>query len=567
MTAREVYLKRSTTRCLLEEIYMRHDGQQQTVQLDCEKGCSRGTQPPQRLKPRHRQRYKFPGLIHTSAMVTLVLLCMLSMLPSVVAQTTTGLSSSTATNTPTSSFKSLPTTVFLPPLNNSHPLLQLSLPSTSTSSLYLTFSICSLTSNPTMLPTVLISTSSPASFNLGSKPIRDASAGGVPTSSGGQGYNFKSGKNGVTWGLQWSNGFGNWTLNGTSEAQVNLLLGLGLGNDGRTLNTTGVGNGNVVPLNSSLSCNLTLIVIPTNSSPTSTGLDNSICAINAASANNSVSGVNNTILKSFQPEWMTVGGEQGFRSYWVLGDLTEQGNYTAWVSDDKGVLSQPAWFTTKSADFPCQLVMPNDVCPNLGYSAPLDANSTAVTSPSGVTISSTAPIQTLPDELLEPIIQNLEAFSTSLLSNACGRDLFSHVSSCLDCYFAYRDWLCRVVVPQCGTAANSSASATAIEAATSTSTSSGTFPTPSTILRMPSSPRNPSLPIPSYSYYELLPCMSTCNRADRSCPVSMGIRCPKRKVNAAKSYAFVGNDHSYGDGSAEQGVAAQDRWGNRWCNG
>ncbi|KIR74150.1 calcium channel [Cryptococcus deuterogattii CA1014] len=567
MAAREVYLKRSTTGCLLEEIYMRHDGQQQTVQLDCEKACREGTQPPQRLKPRHRQRYKSPGSIHTSAMVTLVLFCMLSMLSSVVAQTTTSLSSSTATNTPTSSFKSLPTTVSLPPLNISHPLLQLSLPSTSTSSLYLTFSICSLTSNPAILPTVLISTSSPASFNLGSKPIRDASAGGVPTSSGGQGYNFKSEKNGVTWGLQWSNGFGNWTLNGTSEAQVNLLLGLGLGNDGRTLNTTGVGNGNVVPLNSSLSSNLTLIVIPTNSSPTSTGLDNSICAINAASANNSVSSVNNTILKSVQPEWMTVGDDQGFRGYWVLGGLTEQRNYTAWVSDDKGVLSQPAWFMTKSADFPCQLVMPNDVCPNLGYSAPLDANSTAVTSPSGVTISSTAPIQTLPDELLEPIIQNLEAFSTSLLSNACGRDLFSHVSSCLDCYSAYRDWLCRVVVPQCGTAANSSTSAIAIEAAPSTSTSSGTFPTPSTILRTPSSPRNPSLPIPSYSYYELLPCMSTCNRADRSCPVSMGIRCPKRKVNAAKSYAFVGDDHSYGDGSAEQGVAAQDRWGNRWCNG
>lgn len=246
MAAREVYLTRSTTGCQLEEIYMRHDGQQQTVQLDCEKGCSKGTQPPQRLKPRHRQRYKSPGLIHTSAMVTLVLLCMLFMLSSVVAQTTTGLSSSTATNTPTSPLKSLPTTISLPPLNISHPLLQLSLPSTSTSSLYLTFSLCSLTSNPTMLPTVLISTSSPASFNLGSKPIRDASAGGVPTSSGGQGYNFKSGKNGVTWGLQWSNGFGNWTLNGTSEAQVNLLLGLGLGNDGRTMNTTGVGNGNVV---------------------------------------------------------------------------------------------------------------------------------------------------------------------------------------------------------------------------------------------------------------------------------------------------------------------------------
>ncbi|UOH81487.1 hypothetical protein LQV05_004158 [Cryptococcus neoformans] len=551
------------------------------------------------------------------------------MTSSVVAQTATGSSSSKAAATPILPRQTLPTTISLPPLNISHPVLQLALPPTS--SLYLTFSICSLTSNATILPTVLISTSSPASFNLGSKPIRDASTGGIPTSSGGKGYNYKSGRNGATWGLKWSSGFGNWTLNGTSETQVHLLLGLGLGNDGSTLNTTGVGNGNIVvqmgastsgplhalsavypllgdttstsalifspllysspqpepsypnytlpgtqlafpdfsysePLNSSLSSNLTLIVVPTNASPTSTDLDNSICAINAASANSSVSGANNTILKSFQPEWMTVGDEQGFRSYWVLGDLAEQGNYTAWVSDDKGVLSQPAWFATKPADFPCQLVMPNDVCPNLGYSAPLDANSTAVTSPSGETISPTSPIQTLPDDLLELIIQNLEAFSTSLLSHACGRDLFSHVSSCLDCYSAYRDWLCRIVVPQCG-AANGTTGATVIETATSTSTSSGTFPTPSTILRTPSSPRNPSLPILAYSYYELLPCMSTCNRADRSCPVSMGIRCPKRKVNAAKSYAFVGDDHSYGDGSAAQGVAAQDRWGNRWCNG
>lgn len=46
--------------------------------------------------------------------------------------------------------------------------------------------------------------------------------------------------------MKWSSGFGNWTLNGTSETQVHLLLGLGLGNDGSTLNTTGVGNGNVV---------------------------------------------------------------------------------------------------------------------------------------------------------------------------------------------------------------------------------------------------------------------------------------------------------------------------------
>lgn len=238
MPAREVYFKRPATRCQLEEIRTRHDGQQQIMQLDCEKGCSKGTQPRQRLN----RRYKSPDLINISVMV--VLLCILSMLSSAVAQTATGSSSSKATATSILPRQAFPATVSLPPLNSSHPLLQLALPSTS--SLYLTFSVCSLTSNTTILPTVLISTSSPASFNLGSKPIRDASAGGVPTSSGGKGYNYKSGKNGATWELAWSSGFGNWTLNGTSETQVHLLLGLGLGSDGSTLNTTGVGNGNVV---------------------------------------------------------------------------------------------------------------------------------------------------------------------------------------------------------------------------------------------------------------------------------------------------------------------------------
>lgn len=80
-------------------------------------------------------------------------------------------------------------------------------------------------------------------------------------------------------------------------------------------------------------------------------------------------------------------------------------------------------------------------------------------------------------------------------------------------------------------------------------------------------PRNPVLPAFSSDYQTLLPCLETCNAADRACPTFLGFKCPLPKFNAASSYGkgFIdsGDDGEVGGGST--GVA-QDVYGNVWCN-
>ena len=95
--------------------------------------------------------------------------------------------------------------------------------------------------------------------------------------------------------------------------------------------------------------NLTFILVPTTSSPTNDGLDLSLPAVKAA--NISTGGVANlanmVVNASGTPEWSAVGDVEGWRIFWVVGGLLAQTNYTAWVMDDNGRLSQPVWFSTK----------------------------------------------------------------------------------------------------------------------------------------------------------------------------------------------------------------------------
>ncbi|KAK8869835.1 hypothetical protein IAR55_000403 [Kwoniella newhampshirensis] len=546
---------------------------------------------------------------------------------------TSSASTSSATSARVLSLNNLPTTLSLPPVNSTSPLLQLSFPSTA--SLVLTFSICSLSSNTSLLPTILVSTAGtdPPTFDLGTRSISDSASGGVRGSS--QGYNRRSGRSGTTWSVSWDKGFGNWTWTGTGETEVDVLIGLGLGTDGTTMAPLDLTGGVVIQLgassrssihsltasmpllgdtlstqalifspllysspqsqpsypnytlpssqlvfpdfdsqsttiNTTLSTNLTLILVPTTSSPTNDGLDNSLCAVtNAAASTGQVASEENMIFQTSEMRWTSMGREEGFRRYWVVGGLVAEGNYTAWIRDNQGVLSRPIWFATKDESFPCQLVLPTTLCPSIAYAAPLPVNSTPATSPSGAILSNNSPIQVLPDDLTDLLTTNLEAFSTSLLSQACGRDLYSHVSSCMDCFTTYRSWLCRIVIPQCGpTNTSLSASSSSSTSSSTTSTSAETYPSPSTIHRSWSNSRNPEQLAPEYEFEELLPCLATCNEVDRTCPVNMGFRCPRRGVNAARSYAFKGTNNKFGNGGGgAQGWEGADRWGRRWCNG
>lgn len=191
------------------------------------------------------------------------------------------------------------------------------------------------------------------------------------------------------------------------------------------------------------------------------------------------------------------------------------------------------------------MVLPNAYCPSIGYAAPLAPNSTSI-------LSSPAPIATLPDSITSLLTASLQAFSTSLLTKACGRDFYSHVSSCLDCHTAYRDWVCRSLIPRCADpSATDTLEPDIIPPRTRTQPGGGTGMTA------------------AYDYDELLPCLGVCNAVDRTCPALMLFTCPHRVVNGNETYGFFGQDDAEGDGSASSGSIARsaDRWGNRWCNG
>lgn len=206
-----------------------------------------------------------------------------------------------------------------------------------------------------------------------------------------------------------------------------------------------------------------------------------------------------------------------------------------WLWTRVGRLLTPA----RVATFPCPLAHQLDLCPSIGYAAALDrprGNST---------------VTSLPDALESALADSLNAFSTSLLSMACGRDLYSPVSSCDDCFTAYRDWLCRVLVPQCTEGGGVGDDAIA----------------PRTVDRAVGDARTNLTASPSYAYTELLPCLATCRRVARTCPPILNMACPVRGVNANESYAYWGrngDNDGRGEGEEDGGI---DVWGNRWCSG
>lgn len=194
------------------------------------------------------------------------------------------------------------------------------------------------------------------------------------------------------------------------------------------------------------------------------------------------------------------------------------------------------------ADFPCPLAWNIPICPNIAYAAALDP----------FPGSTSQSINSLPSGLQETIQTSLNAFSTSLLTTACGRDLYSPISTCEDCFYEYRDWLCRTVIPRCASMSNATSSQASIM--------------PKTIQRTPETPRSNWSSIPSFTYNELLPCLGTCRRVERTCPVVLTIRCPVRGITANASYAYHGDADDAGsfEGEEDDGI---DAWGNRWCNG
>jgi hypothetical protein len=120
---------------------------------------------------------------------------------------------------------SLPLTVTLPPLNTSTQAFDLSITSPSAiTSLFLTLSICSLGSNTSIIPAILVSLD-PENFDIDGNSVSDRNSGGVLKAN-------RKARGADVWALAWDKGFANWTYvdEGGSE-NVTMRIGFAEGEE------------------------------------------------------------------------------------------------------------------------------------------------------------------------------------------------------------------------------------------------------------------------------------------------------------------------------------------------
>ncbi|KAI0259513.1 stretch-activated Ca2+-permeable channel component-domain-containing protein [Gloeopeniophorella convolvens] len=283
-------------------------------------------------------------------------------------------------------------------------------------------------------------------------------------------------------------------------------------------------------------------------------LPQTACAVRAGVTGNARAAASAQVLEE-QP-WLR--DADGWRMEWLVGRLAPLTNYSMYAIQDGTRLSGPAYFSTKSASFACQLVHALPFCPATAHSVPLPQ----LPAPDIAYNAST-----LPPALTAPLLGYLTNFTTSLLTAACGRDAFSPLQTCADCQAAYRRWLCAVSLPRCGEfpQAPPPGLAGAQQAQTPLA------PPALAPQAKGSAPRNAAfagLKGGAGGYTALLPCLETCNEADRACPIFLGFRCPLPQFNANASYGvgFIDSADGHVPGGGVPG-AAQDRWGNVYCSG
>ncbi|KAI0631556.1 stretch-activated Ca2+-permeable channel component-domain-containing protein [Trametes polyzona] len=302
--------------------------------------------------------------------------------------------------------------------------------------------------------------------------------------------------------------------------------------------------------------NYTLLLAPTSQSKL-TSLPRTACALRAAAPANG-----GTLIPPSVSQGLWLRDSDGWRWQWLLNALSPNTNYTMFAFRNGALASTPpVYFITKSAAFNCPLVHSLPFCPSVAYAVPLAP-------PGGVGTAHTA--DTLPDGVADTIISTMANFTITLSTLACGRDIYSPLVTCADCSDAYRRWLCAVSFPRCSELSPALQAQQQQQQQQQQQGSENQQPLVLPALQTVKSgttPRNPALPPFESDYQAMLPCLETCNAADRACPSFLGFKCPLTKFTAANSYGvgFIdsGEDGEIGHGST--GVA-QDVYGNVWCN-
>lgn len=273
---------------------------------------------------------------------------------------------------------------------------------------------------------------------------------------------------------------------------------------------------------------------------------------------------------------------------WQTEFLVEAGlkpstNYSVWMTLGPKV-SGPLYLWTKSATFSdtCTFVHGLSYCPLVSYPTPIPASLLPSLSAdpnkfANLTHSPVIDEDSLPEAISSSILSSLGNFSRVLSTFPCGRDVYSPLHECNDCFDAYRTWACFVSLPRCGEPIqNITAPTTALSAQEGDNGRQSTF----SLKQRPaaSAPRAVGFPASPSAYDELLPCIETCNAVRRTCPPLMGWKCPVPTVNAEQSYVLgiwdswdgmsegqgvIGIPGAMGNGT----VPVSDSYGRVWCNG
>ncbi|GAA5930794.1 Mid1p [Sporobolomyces koalae] len=293
----------------------------------------------------------------------------------------------------------------------------------------------------------------------------------------------------------------------------------------------------------------------------------------------------------------TRGYGSGLRTQFLVSDLQPSSNYTAWlvqnltaVSDTTNAtrLWDPIFFTTKSSSS-CRLLYDLDYCPSIAYSVP---------APSSLSTSD------LVDYFNASITPSLKAFARTLTTFPCDSTEFgqySVVSTCSDCYEAYRDWICTTTIPRCTDAPSNATLVTnssrfdpvtdlAIWSIPSTYSSSIVRDYPPASRTPAFAPSNLSTTFPTlfnasypasnrqnldhespFPYSEVLPCMDVCHLVDARCPTFLGWTCPTSGGTGTATYGQTESVPSHERVAGDVRFSslndrAQDRWGNVYCN-
>jgi calcium channel MID1 len=90
--------------------------------------------------------------------------------------------------------------------------------------------------------------------------------------------------------------------------------------------------------------------------------------------------------------------------------------------------------------FSCSLVHSLPYCPSVSFAVPLAQQSNTTPAYNATT---------LPSSLSSPLLEYMTNFTTTLLTFACGRDMYSPIQSCADSQIAYRKWLCSILFTRC----------------------------------------------------------------------------------------------------------------------